>query len=144
MTSLSATAFRSLDRQLCEALDLTVTCQMLSDSFRAADDPLMAVALARLSAELSDQVAALLPLTNPGPEGPLPPEAPPPSLPSGPEPEAYLDELGARLAHLALVAQTDSMVPGLEAPVAALLQVVAALYRTRRELLLLCTLVGST
>jgi hypothetical protein len=141
--ALSATAYRCLDRQVREALDLAVTCRMLSESFRSAEDPLMAVALARLSAELSDQVAVLLPVTDPGTEEPLPPEPAPPSLPGGWDPETYVAELGVRLAHVALVAQSDAMVPGLETPVAALLQAIAALYRTRRELLLLCTLVGS-
>ena len=143
MSCLSDTATRCLDRQLQEALDLLVSAKMLSDSFRAADDPLMAVALARLAAELSDQVAVLLPLTAsraetaPGPDGAGPVPA------AGAEPGTYLAELGARLSHAALVAQTDAMEPGLEPIVAAALQGVAALYRTRRELLVVCTLVGS-
>ena len=142
MTSLSTTAARCLDRQLREALDLSVTCQMLSYSFRAADDPLMAVLLAQLSSDLTDQVATFLPLTAET-EGPSPTEPLPQSLPAGGDPGAHVAELGCRLVHLALVAQTDAMVPGLEAPVAALLQTLAALYRSRRELLLLCSLVGS-
>ena len=142
MNRLSAMASRCLDRQLREALDLSVTCQMLSDIFRAADDPLTAVLLARLSSDLTDQVATLLPLTA-GTEGALPSDPLPQSLPAGSDSEKHLAELGCRLAHLALVAQTDAMVPGLEPPVAAVLQAVAALYRSRRDLLLLCTLVGS-
>ena len=143
MTSLSATASRCLDRQLREALDLSVTCQMLSDSFRAADDPLTAVLLARLSSDLTDQVATLLPLTA-GTEGQLPSEPLRQSAPAGGAAEMHLAELGCRLVHLALVAQTDAMVPGLEPPVAAVLQAVAALYRSRRDLLLLSTVVGSS
>jgi hypothetical protein len=143
MTSLSATASRCLDHQFRGALDLSVTCQMLSDIFRAADDPLTAVLLARLSSDLTDQVSTLLPLAA-GPNGSLPSEPLPQSLSTGGEPETHLAELGCRLVHLALVARTDAMEPGLEAPVAALLQTLAKLYRSCRELLLLCTLVGSS
>jgi hypothetical protein len=142
MTALSATASHCLDHQLHQALDLTITCRILAETFRARNDPLMAVALARLSAELGRQVDVLLPLTTIGAQAP--PEPPPPEPPSDCQPEAYLADLGARLSHAALVAETDAMEPGLEAPVAGLLRTVAALYRARGELLLLCTVVGTT
>jgi hypothetical protein len=142
MTALSPTASHCLDHQLQQALDLTITCRMLAETFRARNDPLMAVALARLSAELSRQVAVLLPLGATGAQ--TPPEPPAPEPPSGCQAEMYLADLGARLSHAALVAETDAMEPGLEAPVAALLRTVAALYRARRELLVLCTVVGTT
>jgi hypothetical protein len=143
MSSLSDTATRCLDRQLQESINLLVSAKMLSDSFRAADDPLMAVALARLAAELSDQVAILLPLTAFGAETASSPNGVPPAPAADCEPGTDLAELGARLSHASLVAQTDAMEPGLEPIVAAALLGVAALYRTRRELLVVCTVVGS-
>src|SRR5689334_3398081 len=115
MTALSPTASRCLDHQLHQAHDLTVTCRMLAGTFRARNDPLMAVALARLSAELSRQVDVLLALATTGAQAP--PEPQPPESPSSCQAETYLADLGARLSHAALVAETDAMEPGLEAPV---------------------------
>ncbi|MDQ1490796.1 MAG: hypothetical protein QOJ23_3310, partial [Actinomycetota bacterium] len=55
----------------------------------------------------------------------------------------WLAALDARLGRAALVAQTDAMSPDLEATVAGLLAALAALYRTRRELLLVSTLLDA-
>jgi hypothetical protein len=135
---LSPPALAGLDRQLGEALDLAVSCRLLSDSSRDAGDPLTAVALERLSAELSDQAAMLAPLVLPER-----PPAVPPLLELSPSGLEGLSELGHRLSQAALVAQTDAMIPGLETSVVGLLWSLAALYRTRRELLLVCTLLDS-
>jgi hypothetical protein len=133
---LSPIALRCLDRQLGEGLGLAVWCRLLSDSSRSAGDLLTAVALDRLFHELTDQVAILTPLV-----------APMAHLASPPTPEASSSELETDLADLchhlsraALVAQTDAMTPGLEMAVAGLLWALAGLYRSRRELLLVCTM----
>jgi hypothetical protein len=135
---LSATALSGLDRQLGEALALAVSCRLLSDWSRSAGDPLTAVTLEHLSADLSDQAAMLAPFVLPERPPPVPPILEP--SPSGLD---GLSELGHRLSHAALVAQTDAMTPGLETMVVGLLWSLAALYRTRRELLLVCTLLDS-
>jgi hypothetical protein len=143
MTTLSAIASLCLERQLREALDLTVTCRMLSDSFRAAEEPLLAVVLSRLSEELSDQFSVLLPLTDGVAGLPPDPDPSPTVVAIDADADIYLPDLGARLGRAALVAHTDAMEPGLEPAVAAVLRAVAALYRARRELLLLCSVVNS-
>jgi hypothetical protein len=114
-------------------------CRALSDRSRTAGDPLTAVALERLSSELSDQAAILAPLVpaESHPAAPPIPEPPPSGL------ETCLAELDHRLSRVALVAQTDAMTPDLERAVAALLWTLAVLYGTRRELLLVCTLLDS-
>lgn len=136
---LSPTAVRCLDRQLGEALDLAVTCRMLCDRSRTSGDALTAVALDRLSADLCDQAAVLAPLVRPGPheDTPLASESPPGGT------ETCLAHLDGRLSRAGLVAQTDAMTPGLEVTVAGLLWSLAAIYSTRRELLLVCTLLDS-
>ena len=136
---LSPTAVRCLDRQLGEALDLAVTCRVLSDRSRASGDPLTAVALDRLSTDLCDQAAVLAPLVHPDPHEDTPTASEPP--PGGTE--TCLAQLNARLSRVRLVAQTDAMTPGLDATVAGLLWSLAALYSTRREMLLVCTLLDS-
>ena len=133
---LSPTAVCCLDRQLGEALDLAVTCRVLSDCARASGDPLTAVALERLATDLSDQAAVLAPLVRPEPPGDMPPVPEP--RPS--REETCLAELDGRLSRAALFAQSDAMSPGLEAVAAGLLWSLAALYQTRRDLLLVCTL----
>jgi hypothetical protein len=114
-----------------------VTCRALSDWSLTAGDPLTAVALERLSTELSDQAANLTPLV------PTKPDPASPSMPSPPGLAACLAELAHRLSRAALVAQTDAMTPGLETAVAAMLWALAVLYGTRRELLLVCTQLDS-
>lgn len=91
-----------------------------------------------LGADLCDQAAVLAPLVRPDPNGDPPP---------GPEPqlggtETCLAQLDGCL-RAGLVAQTDAMSPGLEATVSRLLWTLTALYSTRRELLLVCTLLDS-
>jgi hypothetical protein len=134
---LSRSAILCLDRQLGEALDLAVTCRALSDWSLTDGDPLTAVALERLSTELSDQAANLTPLV------PTKPDPASPPMPSPPGLAACLAELAHRLSRAALVAQTDAMTPGLETAVAATLWALAVLYGTRRELLLVCTQLDS-
>jgi hypothetical protein len=68
------------------------------------------------------------------------PPCPPPCL-SGED--TCLAELDRRLTQLGLVAQSDAMSPGLEAVAAGLLWALAALHHTRREFLLVCTLLDS-
>ena len=112
---LSRSAVLCLARQLGEALGLVVSCRTLSDWSMTTGDQLTAVALERLSNELSDQAAILAPL--------VPPESHP-AIPPIPSPwglETCLAELDHRLSRAALVAQTDAMTPGLETAVAALL-----------------------
>jgi hypothetical protein len=136
---LSPTALSGLDRQLGEALDLAASCRVLSDSFRTAGDPLTAVALERLSTDLNDQAAVLAPLVRPEPPAGVPPL--PESSSTGVD--TCLAQLDERLSHAALVAHTDAMSPGLEGTVAGLLRTLASHYRTRRELILVCTLLDS-
>jgi hypothetical protein len=138
-SELSPTALGGLDRQFGEALGLAASCRVLSDSSRTAGDPLTAVALERLSTDLNDQAAILAPLVRPEP----PAGAPPFPEHSGTGVDNCLAELDDRLSRAALVAQTDAMSPGLEATVAGLLQTLASHYRTRRELILVCTLLDS-
>jgi hypothetical protein len=136
---LSPTAVRCLDRQFGEALDLAVTCRVLSDCARASEDPLTAVALERLATDLSDQAAVLAPLVRPEPTRDTPPVAAPQPLTE----ETCLAQLDARLSGAALFAQTDAMSPGVEAVAAGLLWSLGALYHTRRELLLVCSVLDS-
>jgi hypothetical protein len=99
---------------------------------------LTAAALDCLSDGLSDQ-AAVLTLASPEPrpaDGPLPQPLPP-------DPETCLAELDHRLSRAALVAESDAMTPGLEKAAAGLLWTLAALYHSRGELLLVCTLLDS-
>ena len=135
----SPVAVRCLDHLLGEALDLAVSCRVLSDGCRTAGDALTAVALERLSAELMDQAAILAPLVRSQPhlETPLPPS---PAPPGG---ETCLADLDHRLCHTGLVAESDAMSQDLEPTVVGLLWSLAALYRTQRELLLVCTLLDS-
>jgi hypothetical protein len=132
---LSPTALRCLDRQLGEALDLAVSCRLLSERARVDGDPLTAVALGHLSSDLTDQAAVLASLVSAG----LPAATPllPEGTSSGADP--WLAEVDYRLGQAALVAETDAMTPGLEATVVGLLSTLAAHYRTRRELLLVST-----
>jgi hypothetical protein len=136
---LSSTALRCLDGQLGEALDLAVSCRLLSDRARSGGDALTAVTLHQLASDLTDQAAILAPLVRV--ERParatLPSEAP------SSDADTWLAALDARLGRAALVAQTDAMSPDLEATVAGLLAALAALYRTRRELLLVSTLLDA-
>jgi hypothetical protein len=136
---LPPTAFRCIHWQLREALDLAVSSRVLSDSARTGGDPLTAVALDRLSTDLRDQAAILAPLVPPE----LHPAHPPLPEPSTSGPPTCLAELDHRLTRAALVAQTDSMIPGLGTMAAGLLWALATLYQTRRELLLVCTLLDS-
>jgi hypothetical protein len=131
-SELSSTARRCLDGQLGEALDLAVSCDLLSDRARSDGDALTAVALHQLASDLTDQAAVLAPLV--GAE--LPTAAPPAPEGSSPDADPWRAVLDARLRRAALIAQTDAMSPGLEATVVGLLSALAALYRTRRELLL--------
>lgn len=135
---LSTTAVRYLERQLGEALDLAVTCRVLSDCSRASGDPLTAVALERLSTDLCDQAAVLAPLVRAESHG----ETPPPESEASRE-ETCLAQLDGLLSRAGMVAQTDAMSPGLEATVAGLLWSLATLYSTWQELLLVCTLLDS-
>jgi hypothetical protein len=136
---LSPTALSCLDRQLSEALDLAVSCRALSDCSQAVGDLLTAVALERLSNELSDQAAMLAPLVRPGILATVPPFLDPPPA----DLDTCLAQLDHRLSQAALVGESDAMSPDLEATVGALLWSLAALYRTHRELVLVCTLLGS-
>jgi hypothetical protein len=133
----SLLSVRCLDQQLGHALDLAVACGVLSDGCRTTGDGVTAVALEHLGAELTDQAAILAPLV-----GKDPGRAPPPALcrwTSTSGGEGGLAELGHRLDRAALVARTDAMAPGLDPTVVALLWSLATLYGSRRELLLLCT-----
>jgi hypothetical protein len=136
---LSSTALRCLDGQLGEALDLAVSCRLLSDRARSGGDALTAVTLHQLASDLSDQAAILAPLVRA--ERPAP--ATPSCEASSSDADTWLAALDARLGRAALVAQTDAMSPNLEATVAGLLAALAALYRTRRELLLVSTLLDA-
>ena len=136
---LSSTALRCLDGQLGEALDLAVSCRLLSDRARSGGDALTAVTLHQLASDLTDQAAILAPLVCV--ERPAP--ATPPSEAPSSDADTWLAALDARLGRAALVAQTDAMSPDLEATVAGLLAALAALYRTRRELLLVSTLLDA-
>ncbi|HEY0397779.1 MAG TPA: hypothetical protein VGF00_05300 [Acidimicrobiia bacterium] len=137
---LSSTALRCLDGQLGEALDLAVSCRLLSDRARSGGDALTAVTLHQLASDLSDQAAILAPLVCvERPAGATPPSSEAPSS----DADTWLAALDARLGRAALVAQTDAMSPDLEATVAGLLAALAALYRTRRELLLVSTLLDA-
>jgi hypothetical protein len=138
-TELSSTALRCLDGQLGEALDLAVSCRLLSDRARYDGDGLTAVALHQLASDLSDQAAILAPLVRvEHPVGTTPFDGGPSS-----DADTWLAALDARLGQAALIAQTDAMTPGLEATVVGLLSALAALYRTRRELLLVSTLLDA-
>jgi hypothetical protein len=136
---LSSTALRCLDRQLGEAMDLAVSCRLLSDRARSAGDALTAVTLHQMSSDLTDQTAILAPLVC------VERPAAPPPFPAGSlsDPDSWSAALGARLARAALIAQSDAMSPGLEATVVGLLLALAALYRTRRELLLVSTVLDA-
>jgi hypothetical protein len=138
-SELSSTALRCLDGQLGEALGLAVSCRLLSDRARSGGDALTAVTLHQLSSDLTDQAAILAPLVC------VEPPAASPSFPDGSSSDAdsWLAALDARLGRAALVAQTDAMTPGLEATVVGLLSALAALYRTRRELLLVSTVLDA-
>jgi hypothetical protein len=136
---LPPTVSRCIHQQLREALDLAVSSRVLSDAARIAGDPLTAVALDRLSTDLKDQAAMLAPLVPPD----LDLADPPLPDPSSSGPPTSIAELDHRLSRAALVAQTDSMTPGLGTMVAGLLWALATLYQTRRELLLVCTLLDS-
>ncbi len=138
-SELSSTALRCLDGQLAEALGLAVSCRLLSDRARADGDALTAVTLHHLASDLADQAAILAPLA--GVERP----AATPTLSADPASDAdtWQAALDARLTRAALIAQTDAMSPGLEATVVGLLSALAALYRTRRELLLVSTVLDA-
>src|SRR5882757_8487951 len=101
---LSSTALRCLDGQLGEALDLAVSCRLLSDRARSGGDALTAVTLHQLSSDLTDQATILAPLVcvDPPAASPLPPDGPSPAAASWPA------ALAARLGRAALVAQTDA------------------------------------
>jgi hypothetical protein len=138
-SELSPTALLCLDRQLGEALDLAVSCRLLSDRARGDGDPLTAVALQNLSSDLTDQAAVLASLVS----AELPAAAA--LLPEGTasSPDTWLAEVDYRLGQVALVAETDAMSPGLEATVVGLLSTLAAHYQTRRELLLVSTVLDA-
>jgi len=138
-SELSSTALRCLDGQLGEALDLAVSCRLLSDRARSGGDALTAVTLHQLSSDLTDQATILAPLVcvEPAAASPLSPDS------SSSDADSWLAALDARLGRAALVAQTDAMTPGLEATVVGLLSALAALYRTRRELLLVSTVLDA-
>jgi hypothetical protein len=136
---LSPTALRCLDGQLGQALDLAVSCQLLSDRARSVGDGLTAVVLHRLASDLTDQAAILAPLIH----GELAAPTPPVQEDSSSDARTWLAELDTRLDRVALTAQTDAMSPDLEATVVGLLSAFAALYRTRRELLLVSTLLDA-
>jgi hypothetical protein len=139
-SELSPTAFRCLDGQLGEALDLAVSCRLLSDQARSDGDGLTAVVLQQLSSDLTDQAAILAPLVR----FDLPAASPRCSDDgSSSDTDSWLATLDARLGRAALIAQTDAMSPGLEATVVGLLSALAALYRSRRELLLVSTLLDA-
>lgn len=138
-TRCSPIAVRCLDRQLGEALDLAVSCRVLSGWARAADHALTAVALDRLSTDLIDQAAVIAPLVRHDRHQDRPALA----GVSTPGLETCLAELDDRLSRAGLVAQSDAMSPDLEPIVIGLLWSLAALYHTRKELLLVCTLLDS-
>jgi hypothetical protein len=138
-SALSSTALRCLDRELGEALDLAVSCRLLSDGARSDGDALTAVTLQKLSSDLTDQAAILAPLVNIE----IPAATPPYSDGCSPDTDSSLAVLDARLGRAALIAQTDAMSPGLEATIVGLLSALAALYRTRRELLLVSTVLDA-
>ena len=129
---LSSTALRCLDGQLGQALDLAVSCRLLSDRARSDGDALTAVTLHQLASDLTDQAAILAPLVHIE----LPAATPPYPDGCSSDTDSSLAVLDARLGRAALIAQTDAMSPGLEATIVGLLSALAALYRTRRELLL--------
>ena len=131
-TELSPTALRCLDRQLAEALDLAVSCDLLSDLARCDGDSLTAVVLQRLASDLTNLATYLAPLVGVEHRATTPP------LPEGSSSGAgtWLAGLDNRLGQVALVAQVDAMSPGLEASVVRLLSTLAALYQSSRELLL--------
>jgi len=138
-SELSSPALGCLDRQLGEALDLAVACRFLSDRARTDGDGLTAVVLERLSSDLTDQAAILAPLAR------VERPAGGPPLPDGSSSDSgsWLAELDARLGRAALIAQTDAMAPDLEPIIVGLLSALAALYRTRRELLLVSTVLDA-
>jgi hypothetical protein len=138
-SELSSTALRCLDRQLGEALDLAVSCRVLSDGARSGGDRLTAVTLEKLSSDLTDQAAILAPLARVELDTAFPPA---PDVPCSAA-DSALAELDVRLGHAALVAQSDALSPDLEATVAGLLSALAALYRTRRDLLLVSTVLDA-
>ena len=138
-SELSSTALRCLDGQLGEALDLAVSCRLLSDRARSGGDALTAVTLHKLASDLTDQAAILAPLVR----GEVPAGTAPESGGPSPDADTWLAALDARLGRAALIAQTDAMTPGLEATVVGLLSALAALYRTRRELLLVSTVLDA-
>jgi hypothetical protein len=113
-------------------LTLAASCRLLSDRARSDGDALTAVTLDQLSSHLADQAAILAALLRVEPSGGT---SPCPAA-SSPDPDAGLAALDARLCRAALVAESDAMSPGLEGAVAGLLSVLAALYQTRRQLLL--------
>jgi hypothetical protein len=136
---LSSTALRCLDGQLGQALDLAVSCRLLSDRARSDGDALTAVTLHQLASDLTDQAAILAPLVRIE----LPAPATPSCEDSSSDADTWLAALDACLGRAALIAQSDAMCPGLEATVVGLLSALAALYRTRRELLLVSTLLDA-
>ncbi len=138
-SELSLTALRCLDRQLGEALDLAVSCRLLSHRARSDGDGLTAVVLDQLSSDLTDQATILAPLVRSEPPGATSPL----SEASSSDTDPWLAVLDERLGRAALVAQTDAMSPDLEATVVGLLSALAALYRTRRELLLVSTVLDA-
>jgi hypothetical protein len=138
-TRCSPTAVHCLDRQLGEALDLAVSCRALAGWTRAAGNALTAVALDRLSNDLIDQAAVIAPLVGPDAH----PDSPAPAGVSSSGLESCLVDVDHRLCRAGLIAQSDAMTPELEAMAVGLLWSLAALYHTRRELLLMCTLLDS-
>ncbi len=138
-TRCSPIAVRCLDRQLGEALDLAVSCRVLSGWARAAGHALTAVALERLWTDLIDQAAVIAPLVRPDPHRDRPGSA---GIPSS-DLDSCLADLDHRLCRAGLVAQSDAMTPDLEAMAVGLLWSLAGLYHTRRELLLVCSLLDS-
>jgi hypothetical protein len=136
---LSPTALGCLDSQLGQAMDLAVACRLLSERARAGGDGLIAVVLERLSSDLTDQATILARLVRvevPAPGTPLPEEF-------SSDSDSWLAVLDSRLGRAALIAQTDALSPGLEPAIVGLLSALAALYRTRRELLLVSTVLGA-
>src|SRR5438270_3486626 len=99
-SELSSTALRCLDGQLAEALDLAVSCRLLSDQARSGGDALTAVTLHQLSSDLSDQAAILAPLVRVE----LPPLGPAVADGSSSDTDSWLAALDARLGRAALVA----------------------------------------
>jgi hypothetical protein len=136
---LSRTALRCLDRQLGAALDLAVSSRLLSDRARGDGDPLTAMALEHLSSDLTDQASILASLVC----GEPPAATAPSPEDSSSDTDTWLAEVDYRLGQAALVAETDATSPGLEATVVGLLSTLAAHYRTRRELLLVSTVLDA-